>query len=1112
MPRKNTEKYQHYDAINTYYAINALWSNLGEIGISLVGDWERWSADVTNAMGADVETLPQEAIFHISPTNQYYRTIGNNLLNRGKRLASDLEKKMQEYNGPFKEILESVNYINNPANGNLLDLFVDQPVLNQVFMTSCSGMPCTTMGNIHKGKGYTVDTAINEERKKALGGFYSLYTDYFKASKDFAEVLFERQKAEKDKKTGLDAVYAKKYAVAIDQMVSAYDRLKSAADERYSRKDLSEREKDLEYMNDPVSNQEIKVLNNALNDITSANPDKICRNNMPAAMANLRAQSKAIKAGWDINDARIMGLLAEAEAEATEGIKNIKLSLKRGRERIAELEQKIEESVKKNQDPAEEEKKLESEKKDLKYYEEKQRKAEQARKDARELYKKYENIQDPTFFQKQDALKDFQELLKKYREKKPNDCVLQNVDEGFAASEEKLTDPYDFNGKTRLQQAQAMLKTLKDVNTWGRSSDNFEKLKNKVEKLVELAGKLPENMSKEQFQEYERQNEEVIKKAYTYINGKNKQQSDYKAAHNGDEMPISEYTARRINAVRRLLSMARTHISIASEGHTKEYTGTPHERAMALYERRTREEARRRTNMLGSRYMGASEGKEIYDLTREAFSFSKSVYIEKMKERYELDPAFTAQDFSDSLLLSRIYAGASEEHEKMIKKNARFKEHLQQALYDRVNMDEEEDWMVTFDTEEYVIRGEIPKGVGHDWVKFELKNYRAMCGIPEPSEEDYMSESESEGPESDGSEMDKSEIEDFKIKESEIRKSDSKMDESIDLDIIDTSSKKNKSIGFDIIETDSKKRGGNENFEIDFIVPRDNLAGKIFEAMRTENLRKNEDPEYLSIARDIADHAAREKLGANTKLPLETMMKMAKYLDKGCDNKKPTLDETTRWGVVCSAFNQYQQKDAAFEKNAGEFMFDAKLNPKKNYGPGYYKGLYYEALDKSTEEAGKAYQAKPDDQKLTKAVKNKAYQVLMTDMVESTFARAKGVTYAKINNSFDSADNKKLRDGFIKDLPEDFKTNYEKLILDGARQGTFNRKFASDACDKALAMTMDERKKATDAGNAKNANKSTKSQAEKQLDELLDMMKRDSRRVNQFREKAPAPEKSPIKK
>ena len=44
-----------------------------------------------------------------------------------------------------------------------------------------------------------------------------------------------------------------------------------------------------------------------------------------------------------------------------------------------------------------------------------------------------------------------------------------------------------------------------------------------------------------------------------------------------------------------------------------------------------------------------------------------------------------------------------------------------------------------------------------------------------------------------------SEIEDFKIKEYEPRKSDSKMNESIDLDIIDTSSKKNKSIGFDII-------------------------------------------------------------------------------------------------------------------------------------------------------------------------------------------------------------------------------------------------------------------------------------------------------------------------
>ena len=1116
MPRKTKDKYQHYDQIKQYYTINNFWANLNAIGYAFGDNWGQWSNDVSNSLADTVG--PQKPIYDISNTNNYYTRDKSNLLNRGKRLVAGLKTGVREYRGPFKEILEAVHYVHDPNNGDLFELIMDQPSLARVIVSSIAGMPQITR-MVDGQEAYIADVTLNRERAKALGEFYNYFTDYYKAIKGFAQVLYERQKAEAKKETGLDSVYAEKYASAIDRVVRAYDKLKSAADERYQRTDLTEEEKDLQYYIDPISKKEIKLLNNDLFELTSSHPNKPARNTIPVAIENFKAQSKAIKAGWPIDEARIMGILAEAAADAANTVNNQEINIKRNKQRIKELEKKIEDAARNNQDTSEDKTQLEEEQVLLKSEEDKLRKAKQAQKDSEDLYEKHGQIKNPTYWQRQDALKDTQQLLEKYRGTEKDQSVIVIAERSYEASEGILTDPYDFNGKTRLQQAEAMLKTLTDVNSWGRSSDNFEALKQSVEKLVEMARKYPEKMSKKQFQAYERQNSEVIKKINTYRKGKEKQQADYKAAHNGTEMPISEYTAKRINAVNRLRNMALAHISMNSKGYTLEYTGTPDERAMALYERRIRDEELKRKSILGEKYQGQTEGGESYDLGPEMASFCKSVYIEKMKERYQFDPSFTAEDFSKSLRINKIIAGAEKEYDNF-KKHKRMFNHMLDALYDRINM-ADEDWMETYDTQDYVIRDDIPGGVGHDWVQFELKNYRAMYEIPEPSEEDYMSESESEGPEVDGSKRDKSEIEDFKIKEYEPRKSDSKMDESIDLDIIDTSnkidiidtsSKKNKSIGFDIIETDSKKRVDDKYFEIDFIVPRDNLAGKIFEAMRTENLRKNEDPEYLSIARDIADHAAREKLGANTKLPLETMMKMAKYLDKGCDNKKPTLDETTRWGVVCSAFNQYQQKDAAFEKNAGEFMFDAKLNPKKNYGPGYYKGLYYEALDKSTEEAGKAYQAKPDDQKLTKAVKNKAYQVLMTDMVEATFARAKGVTYAKINNSFDSPDNKKLRDGFIKDLPEDFKTNYEKLILDSAWQGTFNRKSASDACDKALAMTMDERKKAADAGNAKNANKSTKSQAEKQLDELLDMLKRDSRRVNQFREKAPAPEKSPIKK
>ena len=77
----------------------------------------------------------------------------------------------------------------------------------------------------------------------------------------------------------------------------------------------------LEFYKDPATNKEIKVLNNALLEYTSSNPKKIVRNSVATAMENFRAQSKAIKAGWLITEARIMGILAESVAEAKAAIR-----------------------------------------------------------------------------------------------------------------------------------------------------------------------------------------------------------------------------------------------------------------------------------------------------------------------------------------------------------------------------------------------------------------------------------------------------------------------------------------------------------------------------------------------------------------------------------------------------------------------------------------------------------------------------------------------------------------------------------------------------------------------------------------------------------------------
>ena len=1081
MPRKNSEKYQYYDRIKQYFTLNFIFANCSELGIALSDDWEQWKNDYTDALANEVHL--DSKILDFSQTDNYFPRDRSDLLDRGKKIAADIALKMKEYRGPLKEIMESVYYVVNPNNGDQLDLYVDQPDLKRIMDGPIAGAPNFTRKQKGKGvKEYILDAPLNKERTAIYGEFFKLLQDFYKGTKGFVEVLYERQKAEKKKETGLDPVYAAKYAAAIDRMVDAFDSLKSAAKERYKRTDLSDVEKDLTSYKDPVTKEEITLLNNSLWENTSANPNKISRNGVAIAMENFRAQSKAIKAGWPLNEARIMGILAEAAAEAENSIKACRLDIKEDERHIRENEAAIKAASAENKDAKQEEAKLKRNQQDLEDHKKKLQNAEQAMTLSKKLYEKYEKIKNPDFYQRQEALKDLQDLLAMYPEDDKSKKVISIAHMSYKAAEEKLTDPYDFKEKTRREQAEAMLKTLKDVNSWGRSSDNFEALVQSVEKLVELSRKYPDDMSQEQFQAYERQNADVIKKINRYRKGKEKQQADYKTAHNGREKTISEYTAKRINAVNKLYLMEYTHLRMNSEGYTKEYTGTPHERAMATYERRIREEARRRKNVLGRGYKGKFEGGESYNLDHEVNSFCRSLYIEKMKERYQYDPDFTARDFSESLKVTRIKEGSREEYEE-IKAHPKFKKHIMDAIVDRIQMEDEGD-LETYDHTEYKISGDVPNGVGHDWVKFELKNYRALYGISDPSEGDYSSELDDDSHED--SYEDDAELNIIDTGSKDTKKKDKMID---DFEIED----------FGIREDRRKENRDREGIETDILVPQDNLAGKIFAMMEKDPPRKSEDPKYISIAKEIAEHAAGEKDGTNTKLSDETLMKMAKYIDSQYDLGKMTAAETKRWNIVNSAFRQYTQNDENFEKSAGEFKYTEMLGKKGEqykHGHGCYKNLFYGSLEKSAVETGKEYQKKNGDTKCAEAVKAKAYQVVMTDVVEGTFAHAKNVSYTKINNAYDSTADKKQRGDFIKGLPASFKTHFEKLILDGAGKGTFNSKYASDSCDKALAMSMDEAKKGKDVA------------AEKKLKDLMNTLKRDPRRVDKYREKVPAPKKS----
>ncbi|MBO4863308.1 MAG: hypothetical protein J5517_02980 [Eubacterium sp.] len=1069
MPRKNKDKYPRYEEIKQFYDLHRIETDFGELGEFLSDDWKEYFDEIVPVISTETEKISTDKLNGLGFTNQVFEEDKSDLLKRGKKIIAGMEKKVKDFQGPFKEMLEAMYYVSNPNNGDMLDMLMDQPELERVIISPFGDMPTLTNTVTVDGKKVKViDVELNKKREEALGEFAGLYNNYFKSAKELTQVIYERQKAESKGETGLDTAYAAKYAAAIDLLVDSFDKLRSAAEKRYSRTDIDQREKDLKYFD----GTNLTIMNNEVSETTSADPNKISRNATPVAIANLRAQSKAIKNGWTVTEARLMGVLGSAVADAENTIKNENINLKNTKGKIKQVERDIEEALKAGKDATSLKNDAENYKNDIKKYETNLTNAKNALKDSKELYEKYENIKNPDFAMRRDALKDTKALLDKYKGK----SIINIAEYSFNATEDKLTDPYDFKEKTRLEQAEDMLKSLKDVDSWGRSSNNFKELKASVEKLVEMARKYPQDLNEKQFRNYEKQTREVQKKIDKYLNGKEKENKDYKASHKGKAIKRSEYTAKRINTVSSLRDKINSHISMGSEKFTKEYTGTPEERAMAKYESIIKRQEEYRYKILGTGSLGINHEGESLDMSKEANSFCRSLYVEKMRERYEYDPNFSAYDFMDSLNSEKINKGAKEEFKNLNERTA-FKEHMKQSIRDRIDNVGEPD--ETYDDRIYVINDPIPDGVGQDWVRYELKNYRAMYNIPEPSRADYVDEDEPEN------EIEEKKVEEKKEeKKAEEKKEEKKVEEKKEEKKAEEKKEEKKS--------EPKKKGELQ----------DNLAGKIYKAMGDDDLLKySQDPLYKEIAKNMAEHSAKEEPGKNTKLPMSTMMKMARYVDKMYDIKKPSEDDVTRRNIVQSAFDQYNQKTAKFEKTSGDFMFKVpEFNPRFGYvhGQGYYKELFYKNLESSSKKIGEAYQAKPEDQKLAKDVLNKAYQVIMTDVVENTIARQKGTPYDTINRAYDSTADKKQRDAFIDDhlVPESFKKNYEKLILDGAKKGKMSAGFASDSCDKALAMTLDDAKKAKDT------------QTELKVKHLMDKLKRNPRQVEKLREKAPEVQKT----
>ncbi len=479
-----------------------------------------------------------------------------------------LQKKVKEYSGDFKELFEAQLDTFNPVSGDRLSIWMEDPVLEGLLVMFGFGpvlvdsvrepVEMDDPGNPGQKRIFELEKPVIipdnlRRRKEAMGQFGQLYTDVAVSLKNLMMLRYERQKAEADNKLGLDATYADRYASAMEDFTSKYDKLRNAHIEYHKRTDLTNEQKEL----NSFPGEHMKIFDNRLSEITSADPGFNNRNMMYSKVANLKGQAKAIRNGWSVEDARILGHIYYLKAYIEESIKDNRIDL----------------NTAKNQE--------EKENARLKLSQ-----LEEAQKEIAPIFDKYDNAVKPGFFVKRDALN----TIKAFHEKYP-DAIGTNDDmtNALHSLSDLCTDPFEFEGKTQIQQAEQIQKMLDDVTSFGRSSGNFDNLHKSVKLLVKMAKENP-NMTKEQFEAYERQVKVVKENARIYLAGKNKEAEDYKNKNNGRKLTRKEYTCKRINAVSNLMDALDSHLAASATPEiAPEYAGTE---AEILYQQHLKNIAR----------------------------------------------------------------------------------------------------------------------------------------------------------------------------------------------------------------------------------------------------------------------------------------------------------------------------------------------------------------------------------------------------------------------------------------------------------------------------------------------------------------------------------------
>lgn len=588
--KKKKNKFDLYQERNLFYNLQAFQTQFSATGSMIDVDakkYEEKEEQLNTILDNGQKIYGGQKLYGIGFTGNYLSDLKESaeVLQQCKASAKRMKEGLKTYQGSFKKIMEAELYIYDPSNGNLLDLSIENRSVERL-LVSFADSPVTfdskeievlvddpKQPGKKKAKTKTVrtfDAERDKQRKEMLGEFATYYTEYLTAVKEMVQVMYERQKAEKEGELGLEKDYLEKYATAAEKVTQTYDVLKKAADERYQNPKLTQTQKDLQYF--PNSNT--PILNNPLSETTSSDPNHISRNDIPVAVADLKGQVQAVKNGWPLRELGVLGCLNLIEQGIKYQQRNTRIKIQSEQSKIHIYEQMLQKAREKEQNRAGEKtevtkKELEKQqkaktgiedaKKSLQELEERLQKCDEALKEIVPIKEQYWEKKNPSFAERQKAVREVLAL--------GNQCIRENTLDAIYRGNldcmrDKMEDPFHFMEKNRYEQAKSMLDGLNEIDIIGRSSPNFRALKRSMSQLVDMAKAHPK-MTQEQLTDYQKQMEVIQEKITQYLNGKNEEEKKYLEKHPDQKKLVrSEYTSKRINAVRLLSDQLYTHLEI----------------------------------------------------------------------------------------------------------------------------------------------------------------------------------------------------------------------------------------------------------------------------------------------------------------------------------------------------------------------------------------------------------------------------------------------------------------------------------------------------------------------------------------------------------------------